>query len=328
MEKEKVKILLNTDAGDDIDDALAIALGLSSPEAEFIGITTVYKNTNDRARLVKKLVRESGYDIPVYAGHCGGFKIPTDAYSGFPNEITGKDGKKHMCQFTEELESPQYAPINDVEGVNGDAAVDFIIDSCYKYGKQLTVLAIGPFTNIAKVIEKDPEALNHAARVVIMGGAFYNTYPEWNVFCDVEAADLLFSGAVKNLECVGLDVTWKTQLRPEEAEIARNYSGKEYGEYASRLVRIWMERNGGAMPTLHDPLALFYCICPDILEMEDMQVKVATSGEARAVNLNVGKWSTHRKKDFAFADVKVAKALDRDRFLGEFLKRVFDYGKN
>jgi hypothetical protein len=59
-----------------------------------------------------------------------------------------------------------------------------------------------------------------------------------------------------------------------------------------------------------------------------MQVKVATSGEARAVNLNVGKWSTHRKKDFAFADVKVAKALDRDRFLGEFLKRVFDYGKN
>ena len=68
MEKERVKILLDTDAGDDIDDALAIALGLSSPEAEFIGITTVYKNTNDRARLVKKLVRESGYDIPVYAG--------------------------------------------------------------------------------------------------------------------------------------------------------------------------------------------------------------------------------------------------------------------
>lgn len=325
--EEKIKILLDTDAGDDIDDALAIALGFSSEEVEFVGITTVYKNTADRARLVKKLVLDGGKNIPVYAGYCGGFKFPTDPYSGFPNQIKGEDGKYHMCQFTEDLLSSEYDPVNAEEGVEGAAAVDFIIESCYKYGKDLTVLAIGPFTNIAKVIEKDPEALNHAKRVVIMGGAFYTTFPEWNVLCDVEAADLLFSGAVKNLECVGLDVTWKTTLRPEEAEIMRNYKGKAYSEYASKLVKVWMQRNNGAMPTLHDPLAFFYCICPDILEMEDMQVKVATQGEARAVNLNVGSWNSFRRKEMKSAIVKVAKGLDRERFLKEYLKRVFDYGK-
>ena len=322
--EEKIRILLDTDAGDDIDDALAIALGLSSKEVEFVGITTVFKNTEDRARLVKKLVSDGGFDIPVYAGYCGGIKVPTDAYNGFPNQIKGNDGKFHMCQFTEDLLLPKYAPVNAEEGFEGASAVDFIIESCYKYGKELIVLAIGPFTNIAKVIEKDPDALNHAKKVVIMGGAFFTTFPEWNVLCDVDASDLLFSGAVKNLECVGLDVTWQTKLRPEEAEIMRNYKGKAYSEYASKLVRIWMERNKGAMPTLHDPLAFFYCICPDILEMEDMCGKVATQGEARGVTLNVSKWEAFHRRGMHSAQVKAAKKVDRERFLKEYLKRVFN----
>ena len=65
MKENKIKILLDTDVGDDIDDALAIALGLSSEEVEFVGITTVFKNTNDRARIAKQLVKNNPYKIPV-----------------------------------------------------------------------------------------------------------------------------------------------------------------------------------------------------------------------------------------------------------------------
>ncbi len=178
MTVKKIKILLDTDVGDDIDDALAIALGLSSAEVEFVGITTVFKNTNDRARIAKKLVMDNSYNIPIYAGHCGGISIPTDPYSGYPSGIVRDDGKQHLCQFTDDLRSEIYTPENDAEGFNGNAAFDFIIDSCYKYGKELTALAIGPFTNIAKVIEKDPNAFNHAQRVVIMGGKYYDPEPE------------------------------------------------------------------------------------------------------------------------------------------------------
>ena len=103
MEENKIKILLDTDVGDDIDDALAIALGLSSKEVEFVGITTVFKNTNDRARIAKQLVKNNPYNIPVYAGHCGGVEIPTDPYSGYPNGIYDEDGKQHLCQFTDDI---------------------------------------------------------------------------------------------------------------------------------------------------------------------------------------------------------------------------------
>ncbi len=94
MKENRIKILLDTDVGDDIDDALAIALGLSSEEVEFVGITTVFKNTNDRARIAKQLVKNNSYNIPVYAGHCGGIEIPTDPYSGYPNGSGNRNCKQ------------------------------------------------------------------------------------------------------------------------------------------------------------------------------------------------------------------------------------------
>ena len=70
--------------------------------------------------------------------------------------------------------------------------MDFIIDCCHRYGKDLTVVALGPCCNISKVIEKDPDALSSAAKVVIMGGAYFKQYADWNVMCDVAAADIMF----------------------------------------------------------------------------------------------------------------------------------------
>lgn len=321
--KQKVKILLDTDAGDDIDDALAIALGLASEEVEFVGITTVFKNTDERARLIKKLTYGSG--IPVYAGYCGGLDFPIDPYEEHGRyPVAGKAGKFHLDQYTPDLDEARYAPENASAADPGEAAIRFIIDCCHRYGKDLIVLAIGPFINIAKVIEADPTALNLARKVVIMGGSYFDDFPEWNMRVDPTASDILFSGKVRNLECIGLDVTRKTKLTPDEADRICGYAGGGCSARAAELVGQWILRRNGATPTLHDPLALYYCICPDIVETEETDVRIIEAGEARGVALNLVGWTEGiRARPSHFAHVKVAKSVDRDRFVSDFLARTF-----
>ena len=303
---ERLKILLDTDVGDDIDDALAIALGVSSPEIDFVGITTVYINTNMRARLAKKLL--CGYPgiIPVYAGYGQPLEKETNV-------------TECMSQYTEDLREQQFAPLNEEEGVQGKSAVDFIIESCYKYKKELILLAIGPFTNLAKVIEKDKEALNQIKKVVIMGGCFYTTFPEWNILCDEKAASVLFSGVVHHLECIGLDVTRKLKLTEEEIEIALKYRGKWCSEVASKLLKLWMDRKKET-PILHDPLALYYCMDASVVEMEEKYIDVVTKGEGSGLTLDMNEMLPWRGKN----KVLVAKDVDRTKFMKAYFNRVFD----
>ena len=195
------KILLDTDIGDEIDDAMALYFAMSKG-FDLVGITTVFKNTEERARIAKRLLKlyGKGYEsAPVFAGH--GTPIAQEAEE-YP----------HTCHFHEGLLNDEYAP----DG-GADEAVDFIIDCCEKYGEELCVVAIGPFTNIARAIAKNARAVNKAGKVVIMGGAYYRQYADWNVMCDVEAADIMFR-SLKNLECVGADVTHKTVLSRVEHE--------------------------------------------------------------------------------------------------------------
>jgi purine nucleosidase/pyrimidine-specific ribonucleoside hydrolase len=157
---EKLKLLIDTDLGDEIDDALALYFAMKKG-FEMVGITTVFQNTAERARIAKRLLKlyGNGYEaVPVFVGH------------GTPLAERERE-YGHTCHYTSELEKEEYAP-------DGDGAVDFIIEQCKKWGKELVVVAIGPFTNIAKVIEKDSAALGLAKKVVIMGGAFFKQYAD------------------------------------------------------------------------------------------------------------------------------------------------------
>lgn len=147
---------------------------------EIIGVTTVFRSTIQRARMTKKLLRlyGCGYEkTPVFAGYGTPFMEKPQEYGCVPHYIPD-------------------AEIYQPDSVRPEDAMDFIIQSCRRYGKELTVAAIEPFTNMARVIEKDPEALNLCKNVCIMGGAFFKQYADWNVMCDVEAADRMF----RNLE--------------------------------------------------------------------------------------------------------------------------------
>ena len=278
--KEKAKIIIDMDIGDDIDDAIALYAAMRQ-EFDIVAITTVYQNTVDRARQVKKMLKEygNGYEnVPVFAGH----GVPIDEKRLY---------REHIIHYTPELEDENYAP----DGICPDDAVDFIIEACYKYGKDLSVVAIGPFTNIAKVIEKDSDALDLVSRVVIMGGAYYKQYADYNVICDVAAADIMFR-KLNNLECIGADVTHLTISEKRLYDNILNYNGNEKAHiYLSKLCRLWRVDRPNVELVLHDPLVIYYLASPGICKMNYTSVAVLTDGYGRGLTLNV---NAYAKKAF------------------------------
>ena len=304
---EKKKLIIDTDIGDEIDDAMALYFAMSEG-FEIVGITTVYKNTDERARIAKRLLKlyGQGYEnIPVFAGH------------GTPIAEEERE-YEHTCHFHTELESKDYAPDGD-----RDAAVDFLIESCKKYGEELVIVAIGPFTNIARAIEKDAEAVNKAGKVVIMGGAYYRQYADWNVMCDVEAADIMFRG-LRNLECVGADVTHQTVLCREEHEAMLNCKKDAAAVEIAELIRLWSVVNPDRYPTLHDPLAVYYAVHPEVCEVDQQRIAVLTDGYARGLTLNVDAYNKAYMNpacgDVCDMDgVVVAKNIDARAFINTFI---------
>lgn len=205
-----------------------------------------------------------------------------------------------------------------------DAAADLIIDCCKKYGKELNIVAIGPFTNIARVIEKDPEALSLANKVIIMGGAYYKQYADWNVMCDVESAAKMFENA-ENLECIGADVTHLLDIGEENAQRLIHYKGKnKAAKYVCRLYARWYKENPGDLTVLHDPLAVYYALHPHVCATELAPVTVITDGAARGMTLNVKAYSKAEMNPFYNGmtprSVKVAKNVDKNSFIDTFMK--------
>ena len=267
---KKKKIIIDTDIGDEIDDALALYFAMKQG-MDIVGVTTVFKNTDERARIAKRLLSlyGNGYEkVPIFAGH--GTPIAEE-----------KCDYPHSCHFHGELESNEYAPDGDSE-----AAVDFLIESCKKFGEELVIVAIGPFTNIAKAIEKDAEAMNMSGKVVIMGGAYYRQYADWNVMCDVEAADIMFKG-LNNLECIGADITHRLLLSQSEHQTLIDCKNDAAVIEIAELIRLWSVVNPDRCPTLHDPLAVYYAVYPEICEVEKQRIAVIVDGLARGLTLNI-----------------------------------------
>ena len=308
-----MKYILDMDIGDDIDDAIALYAAMCQG-LEIIGVTTVFRNTDDRARQAKKLLMEfgQGYEtVPVFAGHA----TPMDKEpQTFP----------HIHHYTPELAEDRYTP-------NGgaDEAVDFIIDACHTYGKELIVIAIGPFTNMGRIIEKDPDALNMAAKVAIMGGAFFKQYVDWNVTCDVPAADIMFRN-LNNLECIGADVTHFMEGEERLYNNLLEYTGNDKGHlYLTELCRLWRKDRPWSKLLLHDPLVVYYTIDPSLCEMKSAPIAVITEGFGIGLTLNV---DAHGKRRYFPAQYEgfdpehkslVAAKGDRDAF-NDLIFKDFD----
>ena len=184
---DKVRVLIDTDLGDDVDDAAAFMLALSWGAIEIAGVTTVFKDTKKRAGMVKDLLALYGRDdIPVCAGY--GNPIVGDSRTGFEEPI-------QYGLLKGRVEPEEHSMVH---------AEDFIIQKV-KEDRNLIILAMGAMTNLAMAFLKEP-ALMREVRIIGMGGSFLNSSPEWNILCDPEAASIVMERSGR-LIMMGLDVT-------------------------------------------------------------------------------------------------------------------------
>lgn len=293
----KEKIIIDTDIGDDIDDALAIALALKSPEIDLKGITTVYKNTVLRAKIASRLLKTMcRMDIPVVVG------------IGKPL-INDVDLNEVPCQYTNDM---------DIETIsyNGDA-VDFIIDKVTTSNGEISIVPIGPLTNIAAVLIKKPEIKQMIKKIVLMGGSYYKYENEYNIGCDPEAARIVFESGIE-IVGVGLDVTQKCILSQDDIEKIKNH-GTSVSDLLHKLITLWNREN----LRLHDPLAVAVSFDESFVKLEKSMVKIETKGEfSRGMTFNPSPLNVIWDGRDIKSNIRVCSDVDSSRFVKLFMERI------
>lgn len=296
---QKVKLLIDTDMGADVDDSLTLYAAVEYPEIELIGVTTVFGNVVERGRLAKKLFALAGVSVPVYCGSVNTIEKQ-------------KDGNAKTMFFEEDLLNPAYEP--------KQGGVDFILDSVQKYGEELTILAIGPLTNIALAIQKAPEIMAKVRKIMLMGGTFFAPTPEWNIFCDPRAAETVFASGL-NVYCVGTDVTWKTRLPFALQEEVLSKAGEDGVKgYVAKHAKIWMDARKFGI-TLHDPLALYAIIRPEWIHFKKQRIAVECTGTAAyGMTVNCSLTSLYPKQKGN--EIFVADYVDEQAVIEELMNRL------
>ena len=256
------KIIIDTDIGDDVDDAFAVALALRSPELQILGISTTFGDTETRAKLLNRLLGEAGReDIPVTAG------IPTQPNNTFTQRRYAEGG--HLGRQSH----PQ--------------AVDFILDQIRRNPGQITLLAIGPLVNVGALIDKDAETFHKLKRVVLMGGSIERGYgdlgyakprgpeAEWNIKNDIPSAQKLFASGVP-IFMMPLD---STQLKLDEVKRAILFqAGTPLTDALTLLYHEW----GQETPTLFDVMTIAYILNPQLCPVKPLHIRVDDKGFTRA----------------------------------------------
>lgn len=252
MEAKK-KILIDTDIGGDVDDALALALALNSPELEVVGITNVYLANEWRANVTRNMLKVYGReDIPVCTG-----------------------AEKPLIGWWDENRIPNSsADFASIEGDEKLCACDFILKMAKEH-ENLIVVAIGPLTNVALAIAKEPAIINRI-RIVMMGGEIDKAHPEWNIVCDPEAARIVFESGVQ-IQMVGLDVTNRCRFTREDVDRIKQ-TGNPRTDLLGEMMEMFI-KNFGYLPILHDPLAMSVLLWDDLLVFEEKKILVETAGQ-------------------------------------------------
>ncbi len=260
-DKEKQMIVLDTDIGDDIDDALALTLVLNSPEIDLRGITTVFGDTQKRAQLAKHILYTFGReDIPVAVG-VGKPLQQRHQPSGVAQAIIL--GNKH---YDEETFSTFSGP-------------ELIVRQALEHTGELTLVCIGPLTNVALALLIEPRIAKAIRNIVMMGGSSGFPLPEWNVRSDVKAASMVLSSGIP-ITLLGLNVTTRCQLRKQDIEQLRKSSTAQT-QLLYELITIWQQHRSRwhpSLPYLHDPLTIAALCVPKLLTWQDMPVQVIRRG--------------------------------------------------
>jgi purine nucleosidase len=248
-------IILDTDIGSDVDDALALAMLLGSDSIDFLGITTVYGDTKLRAQMAAHLCHLANRSIQVFAGL-------EEPLSGREVWISGSEGKALS-------NLDQYAP-------ERKSAVDFLVETVSQNPGQIEVIAIGPLSNIASAIQQEESFATNVKQLWIMGGDFTKEKIEHNFKCDVTAAKIVLESNM-SITILDLPSSQKTIIKKDEIEKIKS-SGKLGPTLHSEILN-WIQPRQQDWTTPHDPIAVLAMLAPEFFDFsESGSVKIDESG--------------------------------------------------
>ena len=262
------KIIIDADPG--TDDFIAISLAIKSNIFDILGITTVEGNcTLDNAikNTFKVLDMCKRNDIEVY--------------KGLTNHELGTDSAEDV-HGTNGLGEVEYTPID--REVNSKSAIDFIIDTINNNPGEVTLVCLGPLTNIAAAIKKDHSFVKNTKELVIMGGSRFlgniTPYAEFNFHKDPKAVDIVIGAGFENVTVIGWDRATRTALLPEYEGRLKN-SNNELMKFIYDITRTTAERDkdayGGAV--ISDAVVIGYLIDPSIITLEDADMDIIRHGK-------------------------------------------------
>jgi purine nucleosidase len=300
-----IRAILDTDIGTDVDDCLALALLLGSPEIALEGITCVYGDVGLRARIVLKLLALRGRTaIPVMAG------VEKPLLGLRPVYWEGHEGEG----IIEAGDDTKFTPATEF-------APDFIARAVMDNPGQIHLIAIAPLTNIAMAFLREPKVAQNLAHLTLMGGVARGLdrldlpYAEHNIVSDPEAAHIVFSSGAP-ISVVPLDITTRVKVNREGLARIRAGGTPFHAAVADQLERYPRFRANG-WTNLHDPLAVGGVIDSSFLTWQPVQAEVETGGR-----LSAGATWFRALKEGETSNVRVATGVDAARFEHFFIERL------
>ncbi|MFO0970313.1 MAG: nucleoside hydrolase [Gemmataceae bacterium] len=290
----KIPVLIDTDIGSDIDDVFALALAFVSPELEVLGVTTCAGEAEDRAWMVCRMLSHGGLG-----------KVPV-AYGRAPQSKSDIDWQIQYRRHPAVIFNRTYRPVKE-------SAVELLAAKLKEQPGKITVIAVGPLTNIARLFKEHPEAKEQMRRLVIMGGSVHVGYeggkpePEWNIVSDARAAQEVFASGVP-LTVLPLDATASLRLEKKERD-------RIFGAYTrltmqvQSLYQLWDKET----PILFDPAAVAATFDESFFTFKEMRLEVTDKGMTVPAK---GK-----------PNARVALAVDKEKFIAWFTDRLAKSGE-
>lgn len=313
------RIVLDTDIGSDVDDAMCLALALASPEIEIVAVTTVSADTTRRAQIAKRLLELAGRgDVPVFAGR-GNALTPGSTFAWTEKEGDGILGDGAPPQ---------------IEAEPGTDAIRRLL----RENDDLEIVAVGPMTNLAVTIAPDPALASRVKGLTIMGGHIRDiayggfSFPygiDYNMCSDREASVRTLQTHVPTRLVTG-DVTLQTWLREEDISRLEE-SAHPVVQAVTRAIRVWTpiqnrifgglgaNMQGDNVAFLHDPLALACVHDESFCTFESLAVEATIEeGVFRSIERSPGTANSR--------PMRVATAVDAERFRDHFVDRLLRLG--
>ena len=318
------RVIIDTDPG--TDDAMAIILALNSPELKVEALTVVPGNVDGRQGLKNAL------KIVSLAGRCdvtvaGGAQHPLNQKLITAQFWHGKNGLANVeLPPTKCKADPRFGP-------------DLIIEMVHKYPHEITLIPVGPLTNIALAVSKDPSIASLVKDIVIMGGSItggnVNGAAEANIYNDPEAAQIVFNAGWM-VTMVGSDVGERTLITRKYLAELQSLHGPQ-SDFIAKIADFYLnrsEKSGYSGAAMYDPLAVGIALDPTLGTLKEMHVDVETKGEFTRGETVANRMGSNENNVLhgdhyeieGVIDLKpnarVCVASDADRFLNLFISRI------